>query len=151
MTVATGIYDAVVAKVVATLTTYIDLPDSYELEANPNFMMTKSFAVSFGDESNDNYHATPLINFDRNFSIALINKIAAITNSRSERKIVEKALIEDAYTLIKAFCNDLTLGQVATVVNYNGASALEYITAASDTEKFISTTLSISVKYQDTI
>lgn len=150
MTVATGIYTALVAKIAATLTTYIDLPDSYEIEMNPTYLMTKSFAVSFGDERNDNYHATNLLNHERSFTITLINKLVATVNSRPERVIVEKALIEDGYTLIKALYNDLTLGQVATLVSYNGQSALEYLTAVNSTEKFISIKINVDIKYQDT-
>lgn len=150
MTVATGIYTALVAKVLATLTTYVELPDSYEVAANPTYLMTKSFAVSFGDEQNNEYHATNLLNFERSFSVMLVNKIVSTVNSRAERAIVEKALIEDGYTLIKALYNDLTLGQVAMLVSYKGQSAMEYLTSENATEKFITTTLSISIKYQDT-
>lgn len=150
MTVATGIYDAVVAKIISTLPTYIELPESYEIEANATHLMAKAFAVGFLSENNNEYHNTNLLNFEREFSIILVNKISAMANSRAQRVAVEKALIEDGYTLIKAFYNDLTLGQVATLIKYTGQTGIEYITANTDTEKFISINLTVSVKYQDT-
>jgi hypothetical protein len=150
MTVATGIYTALVAKVLATLPTYVELPDSYSVTENPTYLMAKSFAVAFGAEQNNEYHATNLLNFEREFSIDVVNKIIATTNSRSERAIVEKALIEDCYSLIKAFYLDLTLGNVATYIAYTGQTAIEYLTASNATEKFITVKINVSVKYQDT-
>jgi hypothetical protein len=150
MSKATSIYDALVAKVIATLPTYIELPESYSVEENPTYLMTKAFAVGFLSETNNEYHATNLLNFEREFSVVLVNKIAATINSRSERAAIEKALIEDAYTLIKALCNDLTLGQVASLTSYQGQTGIEYITSANGTERFISVVLTIAIKYQDT-
>jgi len=149
-TKATQIYDQLVAKVHATLTTYTELPESYAIEENPSYLMAKSFAVGFGSETNEELHACALLNFERSFSVILVNKIAATINNRTDRATCEKALIEDGMTLIKALHNDLTLGGYATVNRYIESSGIEYVVTNEGTEKFISINLTIAVKYQDT-
>jgi hypothetical protein len=150
MTKATDIFDALVTKVSTTLPTYTQLPESYVIEENPEQFMNKGFAVAFQSETNDEYHATNLLNLDREFSVILVNKIAATINNRTLKSTLEKALVDDGYALVKACYNDLTLGQVATVVSYVGSTGIEYVTAANGTERFISVILTFSVKYQDT-
>lgn len=150
MTVATGIYDALVSKVATTLSSYVELPESYSVEENPEHLLGKGFAVAFLSETNDEYHATNLLNFEREFSVIMVNKISTTINNRTARAAVEKSLIEDGYSVIKACYADLTLGQVATLTSYRGSTGIEYVISANGTEKFISVILTFAIKYQDT-
>jgi hypothetical protein len=147
---ATSIYDNLVAKIAATLTAYIDLPEAYDIEENPSFLLEKGFGVGFLSEVNEKLQNCNILNFEREFSIILVNRLTATINDRTQRAAAEKALIEDGYTLIKALMNDLTLSGVATDTSYEGQSGIEYVIDKDGTERFISIALSVLIKYQDT-
>lgn len=149
MTVATVIYDALAANIQLSLPDYVFLPESYIVEENPGYLMTKSYAIAFGQESNEELHNCKIINFERDFSVIVVNKLASTFNNRPLRSSVEKMIVEDSYLIIKGIYNDLTLGETATFCSYRGQSGIEYVTSKDGTERYLSIILNIAVKYQD--
>lgn len=149
MSVATTIFDNLIALVDSSLSGYTELPDRITTEANPDRMLTKGFAVAYGGEDNEKRILCNIATLERSFSVILSNAIISTEHDTDRRKTLEKNIIEDAYTFIKALMNDITLGGVAIDASYESQSAIEYLVDKDDNDNFLVLSLEIAVKYQE--
>jgi hypothetical protein len=148
--IISDIYDELRTITTATLSGYVELPDAYELESNPSIILGKSWAIGFEDESNDNRYICGILSLTRTFQIVVINRITTTQHNTSARRLIEKALIDDAYLIIKALLANPTLNSKASSLDYTGQTGLSYLTDANGSETFVSTALTFGIQYQET-
>jgi len=149
MSIAATIFDSLITLASGSLTGYTELPDRITTEANSELMLVKGFAVVYGDEINENRILCNILTLERSFSLILSNAMTTTEHNTEARKTLEKNIIEDAYTFIKALMNDNTLGGVAVDASYESQSAIEYLVDQDDNESFLVLSLDITVKYQE--
>ena len=150
MSKITDIYDNLRTLTATALTGYIELPEVYSLGANPSVLLNKAYAIGYGSETNDQRYICNILTLSRSFQILLVNKLTTTINNTDQRRALEKAVIDDGYTLIKALMNDITLSEVAVDARYQGQSGIEYLTDDNGTEQFLTINLDVSIAYQET-
>lgn len=127
MSQISDIHAAWITKIEATLTSYVRIPDPYDPEKNNALILNKGYGLGMGPASNTNRLANPKMSIAREFFVVLTNKITTTESNASARGTIEKGLMEDHFTLVKAIEADPTLGGVCTISRYISDGGLEFV------------------------
>jgi hypothetical protein len=142
-----SIYDRIVAVCAATFPSKSDLPNGYIPEDNDDVFLKDGYGVSIEPVINDNRIMSCQISFDREVSITLTKKIFASDRDISARRTVEKALMEDELTLIKAIVEDATLHDLTGDVQFLDDNGIEFVFNGVTKISYIMLQLRFGVKY----
>lgn len=147
MSIISDIYDSIVDKIEATLSTFQRVPNPYSLDENTAILLRKAFGLAIGAGANTQRYVGCLTTWNRDFTIGLVTQVVNTENDTLGRAQVEIDLIDAHRSLLLAFEADATLGgQVikAIVTTDNG---IEYIQGAQS--KYLALEISLAVEYQE--
>lgn len=121
------LYDAWISKIETSLSSYTRIPDPYDPEANSTLLLTKGYGLGMGPATNVERFAAPKMSIRREFFVVLTNRITATESDSSGRGSLEKSLMEDHYTLVKAIEGEPTLNGAAQVSRYVSDGGIEFL------------------------
>lgn len=149
MSKVSDIYDAYISFTEAALSSYIRIPNPYDPEQNATLILNKGYGIGIGPADNTERLAKPKVSIARQFFVILVNQITATRQASSDRGTLEKALMEDAFTLISALEADDSLGGVAKITKFISDTGIDFLN--NEREKYFSTELTFSTEYFETI
>lgn len=150
MSVVSDSYDAIVAKVASELPTRLRLWNQYKPFEGSEKTISKGYSVGFSIGENTNRVAGCDVTFSRLIIITLTEKAFAVDADVTKKTDAEKALLEDAFTIFKAFENDASLG-VAGVDNfqYQSDTGIEFV--FDDKDNYIMNQMTYLLEYKDSL
>ena len=94
------IYDNLFTLVETLFPTKTELPDPYNIEANPSIILKDGYGVAWNDGDVNDELAGRAYAEERNLSIIFTGRIARLDTNTSARRVVEKSLLESRRSLI---------------------------------------------------
>lgn len=139
------IHDQMISTIESTLTGYMRLPNPYEPSENTSLYLRRGFAVGFGSATNTERMICEKVTIGRTMTVVLINEILTTETNSASRGSFEKLLMEDVFTLIKTFENDVDLSGTTTRIKYSNDSGIQYV--ESESERYILVEINFSLEY----
>lgn len=128
MTQISTIHDAIVTKISSNLTSHKQLPNPYILEANTDLFLQKGFGVAIGaGVRTDRYVSNQIVTWERSFIITLTEKITTTESNITAKETITKTLLEDHFTLLKKFDQDISLTLSALGVTFTSDGGFDYV------------------------
>jgi hypothetical protein len=146
MSNTSDIYDGLVSFIEGLLPAYYRLPDAYEPTSNDILKLAKGFSVGFGPgENTERLISDCSFSTSRNFIVVFSNLYASVESNAIKRGSLEKALLEDAFSVWYALQKITVLNGVeVTNVKYSDDSGIEYL---GDKTRHIAIVSNISLEY----
>lgn len=143
-----AVYDAIVTQVNAVLVpqNYVRLPNPYDVQANTFLHLRQGYGIEIGPGNNTERYVGCLSTWERTYTIILVRRVVTTENNTDVRVTIEKAIMDDHESLLKAFELNSSLGEVAikTVVQSDGG--INFLDV--DRQKFLATSINLIVEYQ---
>jgi hypothetical protein len=116
MTKVSTVHDALESIITTSLSTYSGAKlNPHSLELNPEVMLQKGYGIVYGPGSNTNRQVGCHLSVSRQFIVLLTNLVSSQKGDEDGREALEKALLEDCVTLIKAIEDNPSLSTTAGV------------------------------------
>jgi hypothetical protein len=152
MTQVTTVYNNLVTLVSTALASHKRLSNPYSVGMSVSTQMAKGYGVAIGTAENTNRVISGSATLRREFRIVLSLQCTARETDGSARGTVEKALMEDSITVIKALELDPSLLQSAMNSQYAGDTGIEFIEGATEgSSGFYKTEISVLVEYRESL
>lgn len=145
MSRVSDLYEKMITKIEATLTSYTRMPNPYEPSENPSLFMRQGFAVGFGPALNTERMVCDKVTIQRTMNVLLVIQVLSTEMNSSGRAAFEKTIMDDAFSLIKAFENDVDLTGSTTTIKFEGDSGIQYV--EGDSEKYLFLETNFNVEY----
>lgn len=143
------VYDAIITRVEAVLTSHKRLSNPYKPDENSEKVLNKGYGVRFGPGVNTNRQFNKL-SVERTFGIVLTRRVYATEQAASKKASTEKSLFEDQKLILEDIEGDPTLGtSVVVKAAYTEDSGLEFVFVEKD--NFLSLESIITVEYFEDI
>jgi hypothetical protein len=151
MTTISSVYDRVVSVIKATFPDKSELPNGYIPEDNDDVFLKDGFGVSIEPVINDARVLSCQISFDREINITFTKKIFGSDRDIERRRAVEKALMEEELTLVKAIIEDGTLHDLTGDVNFLDDGGIEFVYNGRVKISYIMLQMRFGVKYLESL
>ncbi len=99
----TAIHDAIVSRIHSNLSSYLQLPNPYILEENPQSYLKLGFGVAVGDGERTDRVIGCQVSWKRTFIVTLVNYVTTTDSNTTIRENIAKSILEDHFTLLKQF------------------------------------------------
>lgn len=143
------IYDAIVTEIETQLTTYRRMPNPYFVEENTYLQLQKGYGVRIDSGRDTERYVGCLVTWERLFTIILVNQITTTQNNIGARELIEKGILVDHDTLIRAFYANNTLTGQGIKAWISDDSGIIPVSIGSNQAKFFQMELSLNVEYQE--
>jgi hypothetical protein len=115
MSKVSQIYDMLADTMIpAVLPNAKRIPNPYAIEQAPITILANGYAVAFGPATNPELDLSCSYKTVRDFGVILTRQMTATENATTGQATVVKALMEDAYALIKSIEGNVSLNGIAT-------------------------------------
>lgn len=121
------IYDALVARLVAVLPTYSQLPNPYDIEANNELYLTKGFGVAVGAGARTDRLISCQKSWERTFNIVLTNQITTTEHNIDANETIQKNLLEDHFLVFEDLEKETTLSALTIRSQVETDEGLEFV------------------------
>ena len=149
MSKMTDIHNAIIAKVEATLTGYKHIPNPYDANDNPELYLKKGFGVAIGPAFKIPRNIGCKRSIERSFVVILVKQVTASDTNSTLRANIGLDLMEDQFSLFKAFELEDNIGGTGAATQVIGDSGLDYIDG--ERQRFFLTEMEISTEYFEEI
>jgi len=130
---STSIIDGIISFVETNINsglsdTYVELPDPYAVEANPEIMTNKGFSVAFfeGNNASDVLGVSCKHAYQREINVAIYQQIYASDFDADTRTSQIKTMFTDWFRVLKAIDKDGTMSSVVQNTEYLNDSGIVY-------------------------
>jgi len=146
------IYDALVTRCAAVLTSSVQIPNAYELERAGSLFLDSGYTIAIGPLENLETELTSLATFKRTFGITLTRKCAATESDATTRGTIEKQMAEDMLALAKDFETATAISAAGVAdCQYMGDSGIEFLRTDTDDGAFYVMAGVFAVTYQENL
>lgn len=143
------VYDAIVSIIEGQLTGYRRIPNPYFLDLNSHLLLQKGFGIRVDSARDAERTVSCQIFWERLFVIILTKQITTTENDIDKKELLEKSLLVDHDTLVKAFYANTAFTVKGFKAGIKDDSGIQPF--VTDAGKFLSMDLSLFVEYSDTI
>lgn len=137
------VYDAMITRIAAKLTTHLRLPNPYKPNENSELFLKQGYGVALGPALNTNRLVACKLSIERQFFVSISRKYFALESSATNKASTEKQLLEDQLLLIQDFESDPTLNGSAFKTVYVSDNGIEYVFGEKDQFLIINSVFSI--------
>ena len=148
-TEVTTLYDTLVTRVAALLTSHTRLSNPYDLAGNNDQILEKGWGIAVRAGTNTNRQLGCKLSVSRDFEISITRKFFAREFDATKKATTEKDLLEDMQLLIDDLEENATLSESAYLVKYVGDSGITQVRDGQDA--FLAIIISLTVEYFRTI
>jgi hypothetical protein len=146
MTIISTSYDALLVVIQAALTTWTRLVNPDDIQDNFDSFLREGWCLTIDDSINTNRNLCSISSWNRSFTLVMVVEYFGSNTSYTVQDDAIKKLIEASSSVARAIEIDDTLAVtggkvIARVTNDSGIIPIE-----TDTRKFISCSLSISIE-----
>jgi len=148
------IYDALKAKVVATLPTHSPLSNPYFPETTSDLTLTAAYGIAMAEGSNllgsENSGA---VQTTRNFIVTLSLRKFATKGNITARDTAEKDIMQDFSCLKNAIAADRTLGDPALIqkIEYVSDGGIEFLRSEQDRNDILLIRTVFAIDYEEVV
>ena len=127
MSTVSTIYDAIVSKMAGLYPNYHRIANPYDIGANPEIMLKKSWGIAIGPGVNTERFVGCLSSWERTITIAFMRQVVKTENDATGKASVEKLLLEDANTLLLDLEADPTISGSVIKTVFADDSGIQYV------------------------
>lgn len=120
------IYDTMISIISTNYPDKIELINPYSIGDNDDLSLRNGFGLTVGNSVPDEI-SNCILSQTRDFEVVLSKKLFSRDNSISARKIEEKALMNEAFTLHKAFKGDAGLRVAVNSIHFAGDDGIQFV------------------------
>ena len=143
------IHTAICNLVSSTVADYKRFPNPYQIDANTFLHMKKGYGVAIGPGVDTERYLGCHVTYSRVFTLVLVQQMTETQNTTARRELIERDLLEDHDSLIKAVYNNTTLAGVVIKATITDDGGIQFIDG--DRLKFLALEMNMTVEYQDTL
>lgn len=140
-----SLYDAIVTRVTAVLTSHTRLPNAYKIDENTELLLRQGWALAMTGATNTRRELSCRVSIRRDFVISVTRKFYAIESNVDNKVSVEKSLVEDMILLIQDLCSNSALPGAFGVVTYESDAGINYVYSGKD--QFLVLPITFSVEH----
>ena len=149
MSKVTTVYNALQALIEANLTSYSKIPNPYVVDDNVALLLTKGYGIGYGAGENTERQVGCFLSINRLFTVVLVNQVTVTENNLTGISSLEKALMEDAVTLLDALEQDADLQGNSIKAVYRSDSGIGFID--SELGKYLLLEIEVGIEYLENL
>lgn len=150
MSIVSDIYDDIVTRAEALLTSHVRLPNAYSLEENSTEFLKQGWALAVGPEANTERFATCTGSFKMDFIFSITRRFIAREFDATAKATGDKNLLEDMRLIKNDFIKNSTLNTSAHVANWETRDGIVQI-LAGEKDNYIALQATVAVEYFEEI
>ena len=147
MTAITNLYNTIYTIVSTTLTSRLELYNPYDLENNSDLTLKKGYGIAFQESTYNQELYNVQRDTSRNIVISLTERVDDHRASSSVRRVVEKNLFEDRYSIISALINNFEIHKYGEELDLVGDNGIEFVRAEG--KNYLALRITFSLKYSE--
>lgn len=141
------VYGAITAQITAALPNHTRIPNPYVPDQNSWLKLVQGYGLGIRDGFDTNRTVSCILTWKRTFTILVVRKLTTTENNIGSREVIEKDILTDHDTLMKAFYNNLSLSTQATIASVTSDGGVGFLDG--DRLKFFTMEINLDVEYQD--
>lgn len=144
------IYDHLITRLGAVLSTHARLPNPYKPDENAEAFLVKGYGLKIGPGTNTQRTMTcGKIFEERNFTIVLSRKYFAREDDAANKAVAERELMNDSWLVKNEIEKDPTLGGKSANAYFVSDTGTNYV--FSDKDRFLLNELTVSIEYVESL
>lgn len=141
------VYNQIADKIEATLPGFFRIPNPYVPDSTSFEKLIKAYGIAIGPAFDTNRTVSCITTWKRSFTILIVRKVMTTDNNMAARELIETNILNDHDQLMKAFWNDLSLSNEATIASVTSDGGIRFLDG--DRLKFLTMEINLDAEYQD--